>query len=139
MLKHRVSAYVGIDPSASSLHLGHLIPLMPLFWMYMHGFGAFTLIGGSTVKIGDPTDRLKDREAIKGADLAMNLTKIHFQLKKLWDNVEITARRFGYEREWAWRRGLVNNNAWWNSTPLLEVLNRVGKSTRVGPMLSRET
>ncbi|KAK4147821.1 uncharacterized protein C8A04DRAFT_33919 [Dichotomopilus funicola] len=139
MLKHRVSAYVGIDPSAASLHIGHLLPLMPIFWMYMHGYGAHTLIGGSTVKIGDPTDRLKDREAIKGEVLAINLTKIHFQLKKLWDNVEIMARRFGYQKEWAWRRGLINNNVWWNSTPFLEVLRRVGKSTRVGPMLSRET
>ncbi|KAK3300155.1 tRNA synthetases class I-domain-containing protein, partial [Chaetomium fimeti] len=135
----RTAAYVGIDPSASSLHVGHLLPLMPLFWMYMHGYGAYTLLGGSTVKIGDPTDRLKDRKPLEKSELAMNLTKVHFQTKKLWVNVELQARRHGYEKEWAWKRGLVNNNTWWNSVPLLDVLKRVGGSLRIGPMLSRDT
>ncbi|KAL2017654.1 hypothetical protein VTK56DRAFT_1868 [Thermocarpiscus australiensis] len=139
MRRKRIGAYVGIDPTASSLHVGHLVPLMPLFWMYMHGYGAFTLIGGSTVKIGDPTDRLKTRDTISSADLAMNVTKMHYQIKKLWVNVEAQARRFGYQREWAWRRGLVNNNTWWNSQPMLEVLKRVGRSIRIGPLLSRDT
>lgn len=139
MRKKRISAYVGIDPTAASLHVGHLLPLMPLFWMYYHGYGAFTLLGGSTVKIGDPTDRLKTRDNIASADLAMNVTKTHFQLKKLWANVELQGRRFGYEREWAWTRAIENNNTWWNKAPMLEVLRRVGKSTRIGTMLSRET
>lgn len=112
---------------------------MPLFWMYMHGYRAITLLGGSTVKIGDPTDRLKDRDPIAKADLAMNVTKMHYQMKKLWVNVEAQARRYGYEKEWAWKRGLVNNNTWWNATPMLEVLKRIGSSIRIGPMLSRDT
>jgi tyrosyl-tRNA synthetase len=135
----RIGAYVGVDPTASSLHVGHLLPLMPLFWMYMHGYKAFTILGGSTVKIGDPTDRLKSRRVIRNADLAMNVTKMHFQMKKLWANVEEQARRYGYKKEWAWRRGLVNNNTWWNNTPMLEVLKRVGRHMRIGPMLSRDT
>ncbi|KAL2128516.1 hypothetical protein VTI74DRAFT_9089 [Chaetomium olivicolor] len=139
MRRKRIGAYVGVDPTASSMHVGHLLPLMPLFWMYMHGYGAFTLLGGSTVKIGDPTDRLKSRDPISKADLAMNVTKMHFQVKKLWTNVEEQARRFGYKKEWAWKRGLVNNNVWWNKTPMLEILKRVGKSIRIGPMLSRDT
>ncbi len=139
MRTKRVSAYAGIDPTASSLHVGHLLPLMPLFWMYLHGYGAFTLLGGSTVKIGDPTGRLKDRDPITPADLAMNLTKMHFQLKKLWANVEEQGRRYGYQKEWAWTRAIENNNVWWNKTPMLDVLRRVGKSMRIGTMLSRDT
>ena len=139
MRTKRIGAYVGVDPTASSLHVGHHLPLMPLFWMYMHGYGAHTLVGGSTVKIGDPTDRLKDRVPIGNADLAMNVTKIHFQMKKLWTNVEEQARRHGYKKEWAWKRAIVNNNVWWNKTPMLEVLRRVGKAMRIGPMLSRDT
>ncbi|KAK4242705.1 tRNA synthetases class I-domain-containing protein [Achaetomium macrosporum] len=135
----RIGAYVGVDPTASSMHVGHLLPLMPLFWMYMHGYKAFTVLGGSTVKIGDPTDRLKSRDVIRKADLAMNVTKMHFQMKKLWANVEEQARRYGYKKEWAWRRGFVNNNTWWNKTPMLEVLKRVGRHIRIGPMLSRDT
>jgi tyrosyl-tRNA synthetase len=139
MRRKRIGAYVGVDPTASSLHVGHLLPLMPLFWMYIHGYKAFTLLGGSTVKIGDPTDRLTTRDALGKADLALNVTKMHYQMRKLWTNVEEQARRFGYQKEWAWRRGLVNNNAWWNATPLLEVLKRVGRSIRIGPLLSRDT
>ena len=139
MRTRRIGAYVGVDPSAASLHVGHLLPLMPLFWMYMHGYGAHMLLGGSTVKIGDPTGRLKDRDPIAKKDLAMNMTKMHFQMKKLWGNVEEQARRFGYQKEWAWKRALVNNNVWWNSTPMLEVLKRVGRYIRIGPLLSRDT
>ncbi|KAK3393694.1 tRNA synthetases class I-domain-containing protein [Podospora didyma] len=139
MRRKRVGAYVGIDPTASSLHVGHLLPLMPLFWMYMHGYPAISLLGGSTAKIGDPTDRLKSRDPVTHAEMTMNMTKIHYQLKQLWENVEEQARRHGFKKEWAWKRGLVNNNAWWNSLPMLEVLKRVGRAVRIGPMLSRET
>lgn len=139
MRQRRIGAYVGIDPTAASLHVGHLLPLMPLFWMYMHGYGATTLIGGATAKIGDPTDRLKSREKTDRATMTMNMTKIHYQLKKIWTNVEIQAARHGYKKEWAWKRAIVNNNTWWNSLPMLEVLRRIGTAIRIGPMLSRDT
>lgn len=139
MRRKRIAAYVGIDPTASSLHVGHLLPLMPLFWMYMHGYGAYTLLGGSTAKIGDPSGRLKTRDKTARADQTMFTTKMHYQIKKIWENVEIQARRHGYEKEWAWRRGIKNNNNWWNKEPLLEILRRVGTSMRIGEMLSRDT
>ena len=44
MQRKRVGAYVGIDPTASSMHVGHLIPFMALFWMYLHGAKAVTLV-----------------------------------------------------------------------------------------------
>ncbi|VBB71668.1 Tyrosyl-tRNA synthetase mitochondrial precursor encoded by the yts1 gene [Podospora comata] len=139
MLHKRIGAYTGIDPTAPSLHIGHLLPLMPIFWMYMHGYAGYTLIGGATAKIGDPTDRLVSRTPLKRTDLTMNLTKIHYQLKALWMNVEEQARRRGFEKDWAWKRAVVNNSTWWNSLPLIEVLKRLGDSMRMGPLLSRDT
>ncbi|KAJ9151785.1 Tyrosine--tRNA ligase [Pleurostoma richardsiae] len=139
MRRKRIGAYVGIDPTADSLHVGHLLPLMPLFWMYLNGYRTVTLVGGSTAKIGDPTDRLKTRDELAGATLTKNMAKIHFQLKKLWLNVEERGRKYGYEKEWAWKRAVVNNNAWWNKLPMLDVLKRLGSSIRIGPMLSRDT
>lgn len=133
----RIGAYVGIDPTAPSLHVGHLVPLMPIFWMYLYGYRAVTLLGGATAKIGDPSGRLKDRDQ-KRTDFAKNMASIHYQLKRIWVNVEAQARRYGYEKEWAWRRDLVNNNRWWNKQPMLEVLQRLGHHVRVGPMLSRD-
>ena len=45
LTKKRIGAYVGIDPTASSLHVGHLLPLMVLFWLYIHGYHAVSLVG----------------------------------------------------------------------------------------------
>ncbi|KAI0188194.1 hypothetical protein EV127DRAFT_392342 [Xylaria flabelliformis] len=139
MRRKRIGVYVGIDPTAASLHLGHLLPLMPLFWMYMHGYRAVSVIGGATAKVGDPTGRLYTRDEVPRADRTMFVTKIHYQLKRIWQNVDRQAERYGYQKEWAWNRELTNNSAWYNSTPFIEVVNRLFKGMRVGPMLSRET
>ncbi|TLD29277.1 hypothetical protein PspLS_03639 [Pyricularia sp. CBS 133598] len=135
----RIGAYVGIDPTAASLHLGHLVPLMPLFWMYMNGYTSITLLGSATAKVGDPSGRLTDREKQKGEVFSKNMVSMHYQIKKLWTNVEAMAKRYGYKEDWAWRRGQRNNNEWWNKQPLLEFLQMLGSNVRVGPMLSRDT
>jgi tyrosyl-tRNA synthetase len=49
MNRKRIAAYVGIDPTAPSLHVGHLVPLMALFWLYIHGFPAITLVSKNNV------------------------------------------------------------------------------------------
>ena len=69
----------------------------------------------------------------------MNMTKITYQLKQLWTNVEEQARRHGYEKEWSWRRAIENNGVWWQKVSFLEILRRVGAHMRLGPMLSRDT
>ena len=139
MKELRIGAYVGIDPTAASLHVGHLLPLMALFWMYIHGFRAFSVIGGATVKIGDPTDRLKGRDLLPKVTLTTNIAKMHFQLKRLWLNVEAQAQRYDYEKDWAWQRGLFNNSMWYNNLPFVEVVQRLFAGMRMGPMLSRDT
>jgi len=139
MRRKRIGVYVGIDPTAASLHLGHLLPLMPLFWMYMHGYRTVSLLGGATCKVGDPTDRLKTRDEVSKADRAMFITKIHYQLKRMWQNVDAQARRYGYEKDWSWNRELANNSHWYNTTSFTEILTRLFKGMRLGPMLSRDT
>ncbi|OTA95029.1 hypothetical protein M434DRAFT_237169 [Hypoxylon sp. CO27-5] len=140
MRRQRIGAYVGIDPTAPSLHVGHLLPLMPLFWMYINGYRAISVVGGATAKVGDPTGRLHSREPITKADITMNITKIHYQLKRIWLNVESQAGRFGYKKEpRVWSRALVNNSQWYNSLRFIEIVDRLFKGMRLGPMLSRET
>lgn len=138
MRRKRISAYAGVDPTASSLHLGHLLPFMPLFWMYMHGYGAFTLIGGSTARIGDPTGRTESRPQLARKELVQNLATIHYQLVTIWKHVEQAAARFGFKKQWAWRRGVVNNNIWWLKLPMIDVMKRLGNQMRMGPLLSRD-
>ncbi|KAI2622442.1 hypothetical protein GGR54DRAFT_598555 [Hypoxylon sp. NC1633] len=140
MRRKRIGAYVGIDPTAPSLHVGHLLPLMPLFWMYINGYRAISVIGGATARVGDPTDRLQSRDPIRSADMTMNVTKVHYQLKRIWLNVEEQARRFGYEKQRRiWSRAILNNNQWYNTTTFVEVVARMFKGLRLGPMLSRDT
>jgi len=139
MTSKRIGAYVGIDPTASSLHVGHLLPLMSLFWLYCNGYHAVSLLGGATCKIGDPSDRLVSRERQLSSIRTANMTNMHYQLKKLWVNVEAYGRKYGYKWEWAWHRELVNNNTWMNKLPIMDVLQLLGPGMRMGSMLARDT
>lgn len=112
---------------------------MPLFWLYFHGLSTTSLIGGSTARIGDPTGRLESRKPLANSDIAANITKIHYQLKKIWANVEVIGKKFGYEGEWAGRPHLRNNSMWLNSLPIYDFLKRLGRDIRIGPMLAKET
>ena len=139
MTEKRLGAYVGIDPTAPSLHVGHLLPLMSLFWMYIHGYHAVSLLGGATAKIGDPTDRLTTREKMQSTTRNTNILKMHYQLKGIWLNVEAYGRKYGYTWEWAWKRGLVNNHHWMNKLTVMELLQVLGPGTRMGAMMARDT
>lgn len=138
MKKKRIGAYVGIDPTAPSLHVGHLLPLMALFWMYIHGYGANSLIGGATVRVGDPTGRLQDRDEMTKTNITANIAKIHYQLSRTWRNVDTLAARFGYKKEWSWSRALMNNSTWFRNTSFMEVVQRLFSGMRMGPLLSRD-
>jgi tyrosyl-tRNA synthetase len=139
MINKRIGAYVGIDPTASSLHVGHLLPLMSLFWMYVHGFHTVSLLGGATAKIGDPTDRLKSREREESHIRTAKMVKMHYQLKRIWLNIELYGKKYGYNWEWAWHRELSNNNMWLNRLPIIEFLQMLGPGMRIGTMLARDS
>ena len=138
LTEHRVGAYVGIDPTAASLHVGHMLPLMSLFWMYVHGYHAVTLLGGTTAKIGDPTGRTTAREQVHRTVRVQNMANMHFQLKKLWVNVEAYGRKYGYTWEWAWKRALLNNTTWFQKLTWEEALSIIGY-TPIGAMLAKRT
>lgn len=135
----RVGAYVGVDPTAPSMHVGHMIPLMALFWMYLHGFHTVSLVGGGTAKIGDPTGRTTAREYQQKVTRAANMVGMHYQMKKIWMNVEALGRKYGYEKEWAWHRELVNNHAWLQKTNILDILHILGSGLRMGALLAKDT
>jgi len=139
MTEKRVGIYCGVDPTAASMHVGHLLPFMVIFRAYIHGFHACSLLGGATAQIGDPTDRTTDREAQHSSMRKANMTRIHYQLKSMWAHVETRAKDYEYVWEWAWKRELTNNNAWLNKLSALELLKVAGKGVRLGPMLGRDT
>uniref|UniRef100_L2FXS7 Tyrosine--tRNA ligase n=1 Tax=Colletotrichum fructicola (strain Nara gc5) TaxID=1213859 RepID=L2FXS7_COLFN len=89
--------------------------------------------------VGDPTGRLKTREVMANSEISVNITKIHYQMKKIWANVEALAQKHGIKLDKSANRALVNNNMWWQSLSLYEVMKRLGRYMRIGPMLTRDT
>ncbi|KAK2882420.1 hypothetical protein FQN49_000372 [Arthroderma sp. PD_2] len=134
----RVGFYAGIDPTAPSMHVGHMLPFMVLGWAYVHGMKSVWLLGGSTSRVGDPTGRTTARPLLDNASRKAYIANMHMQLKKLGASFERYGGRHGYPWEWAWRRVLENNNTWWNKEPLINVLATLGQHARIGTMLGRE-
>src|ERR1700712_1060962 len=135
----RIGAYCGVDPTAASLHVGHIIPFMVLFWMYLHGFQTVTLLGGATVKLGDPTGRTTARSKLDNRDRKVNIALMHTQLKSIWMHVDALAMKHGYKKDKAWKRGLLNNNVWMNKLPAIDIFTELGPAFRMGALLSRDS
>ncbi|BCS00987.1 tyrosine--tRNA ligase MSY1 [Aspergillus luchuensis] len=136
--QRRVGMYAGVDPTAPSLHVGHMLPFMILAWGYVWGLPVTFLLGGATARFGDPTGRLKSRDQVHSSVRKANMASMHMQLKKLGHSIDVYGRRHGYVNKY-WRRALVNNNTWWNSMPVIELLRDLGVHTRLGPMMGRDT
>lgn len=135
----RIGAYAGIDPTAPSMHVGHMVPFMALAWLYIHGFPVYFVLGGSTAKIGDPEGRLEARNKVGRKTYTANMANMHMQLKRFGQSVETYAARRGYEKEWAWRRTLVNNSTWHAKATIANFLSQMASGIRLGPMLGRDS
>jgi tyrosyl-tRNA synthetase len=116
-----------------------MIPLMALFWLYLHGFQAVTLIGGSTAQIGDPTGRSTMRDSLDKVERKANITKMQFQLKAMWEHVETLGRENSYNWHRYWKRAVLNNNVWLNKVSVNEILKTMGGGLRMGSLLSRDS
>lgn len=68
-----------------------------------------------------------------------NIISMHYQIKKLWGNIEAMGEKHGYKREKYWHRELANNAVWWNNTTFIDVLKYYGNGLRLGSLLSRDT
>ncbi|KAF1841877.1 tyrosyl-tRNA synthetase-like protein [Cucurbitaria berberidis CBS 394.84] len=139
LTEKRIGAYVGVDPTAPSLHVGHLLPLMALYWMYLHGYYTVSLLGGGTVQIGDPSGRTTARSR-QGADVqSMNVESIQSQLEKLWTNVKCLGIKHQYAQLTSRRQDILNNRRWLEKLSAVELMRDLGSGMRLGPMLSRDS
>jgi tyrosyl-tRNA synthetase len=123
----RVTAYVGFDPTADSLHVGHLIPLMGLAWLQKLGHRPVVLAGGGTGMIGDPSGKSKERNLLSIEQIRKNVEAVKKQLSHFvsFDSGDNSAL-------------LVNNYDWLNSMTFLEFLRDVGKHFTVNYMIAKE-
>ncbi|NGX34209.1 MAG: Tyrosine--tRNA ligase [Candidatus Anoxychlamydiales bacterium] len=123
IVKNPISCYVGFDPTADSLHIGHLVGVMALFWLNKYGHRAYALIGGATGKIGDPSGKSIERPFLDDKIILKNISSIKSFLEKvLGKDIEV-----------------VNNNDWFEKIKFTDFLRDIGKYFRIGPMLAKES
>ncbi|PMC62925.1 tyrosine--tRNA ligase [Corynebacterium xerosis] len=124
-----ITAYVGFDPTGSSLHAGHLVPLVMLKRFQEAGHRPIALAGGATGMIGDPRD-VGERSLLTEAEIAGNVEQIEGQLRRFIDIVE---------EDQPGRGLLVNNYDWVSKMSVIEFLRDLGKNFSLNTMLDRDT
>ncbi|APS37838.1 MULTISPECIES: tyrosine--tRNA ligase [Salegentibacter] len=123
------AAYVGIDPTADSLHIGHLVSVMMLRHFQLCGHKPFALVGGATGMIGDPSGKSAERNLLDEKTLRHNQQAIKNQLSKFLE--------FGKEEENA--AEMVNNYDWMKNFSFLEFIRDVGKHITVNYMMAKDS
>lgn len=125
--KGAVTLYHGIDPTGSSLHIGHLVGIQVLRRFQQAGHKPLVLVGGATGMVGDPSGQSVERNLIDSETLAVNVSQIASQLKKLLDFDGQNAAK------------LVNNFDWTQNLTLLDFLRDTGKYVTVNQMVAKES
>lgn len=128
LARERVTAYIGFDPTASSLHVGSLLPVMALARLQRFGHTPIAIVGGGTGMIGDPSGKSQERTLLSPSEIEANLIGIREQLSRFLDfNVARNAAR------------IINNADWLGSVELLSFLRDAGKHFTVNYMLQKES
>ena len=128
LAKQRVTCYIGFDPTASSLHVGSLLPIMALARLQRLGHSPIALVGGGTGMIGDPSGKSQERSLLSIEDIDANARGMRAQLERFLDFAATpNAAR------------MVNNADWLRHIGLLEFLRDTGKHFSVNLMMSKES
>ncbi len=123
----RRTMYVGFDPTADSLHLGNLIPVMALAHAQRHGHRPLVLVGGGTGLIGDPSGKTSERTLLTKERAEYNAAQIRTQLSRFFD---LSSDVNGL---------MLNNTDWLLSLRLLDFLRDIGKHFSVNEMIKRDS
>ncbi len=127
--KELTSAYVGIDPTADSLHIGHLVGVMMLKHFQRAGHRPIALVGGATGMIGDPSGKSQERNLLDEAALHHNQDALKTQLARFLD----------FESDAPNKAELVNNYDWMKEISFLEFIRDIGKHITVNYMMAKDS
>ncbi len=127
--KGMASAYLGFDPTADSLHIGHLVGVMTLLHFQRSGHQPVALVGGATGMIGDPSFKSAERNLLDKATLDHNVACIQKQLAKFLD----------FSGNQANKAAMVNNYDWMSQFTFLDFIRDVGKHITVNYMMSKDS
>jgi tyrosyl-tRNA synthetase len=128
LAKDKVTAYIGFDPTASSLHVGSLLPIMALARLQRFGHSPIALVGGGTGMIGDPSGKSQERTLLSIEQIDANARGMRAQLERFLDfSASPNAAR------------MMNNADWLRKVGMLEFLRDTGKHFTVNYMLAKES
>ncbi|KTW28771.1 tyrosine-tRNA ligase [Pneumocystis carinii B80] len=130
---------MGVDPTGASLHIGHLVVLLPLLHFYLKGHFCYGIVGGGTSRIGDPSGKMKEREKMSLEYLSENCLKIESQLDRFFKNGTAYALKRGYDASKIGKYYIINNLTWYNQLSLFDFLKIVGHNIQLKRMLSRDS
>lgn len=126
--KEMTAGYIGFDPTADSLHIGHLVQIMTLVHLQHAGHKPIALVGGATGMVGDPSGKSKERNLLSREVIEHNLACVKVQLEKFLDfNCGANSAE------------MVNNYDWFKDYNFLDFIRDVGKHITVNYMLSKES
>jgi tyrosyl-tRNA synthetase len=127
LARHRVTVYAGFDPTADSLHLGHLVPIMELAHFQRAGHRVLLIVGGATGMVGDPSGKSEERNLLTPEQVAHNVAAVKLQLQRFLkfdgDNPAL----------------LLNNNDWIGRMSFTDWLREVGKYFTIGYMIAKDS
>lgn len=129
LMKEPTSAYVGIDPTADSLHIGHLVSIMMLKHLQNCGHKPYALVGGATGMIGDPSMKSAERNLLDEATLRHNQNAIKKQLARFLD----------FDSDKPNAAVMVNNYDWMKEFTFLAFIRDIGKHITVNYMMSKDS
>lgn len=127
--KEMTSGYVGFDPTADSLHVGHLLPVTILMRLQRAGHKPYALVGGATGMIGDPSGKSAERNLLDKETLQKNVDGIRAQLEKFLD----------FKADAPNGAVLVNNYDWFKDYNFLDFIREVGKHITISYMMSKDS
>ncbi|MGM0629368.1 MAG: tyrosine--tRNA ligase [Patescibacteria group bacterium] len=122
ILKSKRKIYMGVDPTADSIHMGHLVPIILIKHLYNHGHEPYLLVGGATGLIGDPKDT-EERPFSDSEVIAQNTRNIKKQLSRVLDKDELV---------------VFDNSEWLGKVRLIDFLRDIGKHFSVNQLIKRD-
>lgn len=127
--KEMTSGYIGFDPTADSLHIGNLVPIILLIHLQKCGHKPIVLVGGATGMVGDPSGKSEERNLLSEEVLSHNIACVQTQLQRFLDFSPALANK----------AELVNNYDWFKKISFLEFIRDTGKHITVNYMMSKDS
>src|ERR1700730_17656894 len=127
--KEMTTGYIGFDPTADSLHIGSLVPILLLVHLQKAGHKPIALIGGATGMVGDPSGKNEERNLLSEETLQKNLSGIRLQLEKYLDFNQASPNA----------AVMANNYEWFKEMLFIDFLRDIGKHITVNYMMAKDS